>query len=616
MAGPVKLTEVDFEQIKQNLINYLKSTNQFTDFDFDGSNLQVILNLIAYQSQLNAYSTNMIANESFLASSSIRSNVVENANLIGYLPTSVRSSVTEVSVQFSLSDNSYPQGFPTFLEVKPGAVVNAGEFTFNTIDTQVAPVLSGTGEVKFNNMRLNEGVLLKEDFTVDDSIYNQRFYLKNKNVDTTTVRVEIQEDPSEDTTIFYNQANNLVKLTEESRSYWIEETRDEIYELKFGDGYFGKKLANGSKILVTYLVSNGNLANGMQNVDNFSFVGEVFDSFGAAVSQRPNITRVTMSDSGTEKENSSSIKLRAPKYYAAQNRCVVDEDYEVIIRNLYSAVEDIYVFGGETLDIPQYGRVYVAVKPTHGDALSTLTKNYLKKSLNQYRIASIDIVFVDPEVLHIELVSTAYYDERKTIKDHSLIKASIKESLNYYKTSSTISKFGGAMRFSNIASIIDDADASITRNNTIFRLRKDIKPVMNGSASYEICFTCAIEQQRTGPAVYSSGFKLEIDGVASDRTYYFEDDANGKLFSFYFNKKGERIIDNENFGTINYETGDIYLGYDKAIKIIDVTTNNSMLEVRAKPATMDIIAKESVFLTLDIANSVINVTADNNIAKS
>ncbi len=620
MAGPIKLTEVDFEQIKQNLIGYLKSTKQFTDYDFSGSNLQVILNLISYQAQLNAYTTNMVANESFLASATIRNNVVENANMLGYLPTSPRCSIIEVDVEFELPKSHYPAGYPQYLQINPGSVLFAGtgsnSFTFNLIDSQVSAVVSSSGICRFHNLLGYEGLKLEKTFTVDNSEYNQKFILKNSDTDTTTIRVEVQEDPNEDVNRFYSQANNLVSLTQDSRVYWVEETRDGFYELSFGDGYFGKKLNDGAKIFVTYIATNGNLANGIQSTEKYTYIGKTIDSFGNSVNAVGNIKSVGLFNSGAEVESVSSIKFRAPKSYAAQSRCVTSDDYESVIRKIFPAVDDIYVFGGETLEIPQYGRIYVSIKPTTGDSISNITKNYIKRSLEPFRVGSLDIVFVDSDVINVEVISSVFYDESATIKDSSLIVATVKDSLLSYNESSTVSKFGGTVRYSTIVSIIDDSDESITRNNTSFRLRKDVKPVIDTNASYEICFLNELEVDCTSPIVSSSGFKLEINNVIDERTYYFEDDTQGNIRTYFFTENNTKVIKDNEFGTIDYKKGEIKLGYQKPIKIISVTTESELLEVRVIPQKLDIIAKESVFLNLDVAQSSIGSIIDNSIAKS
>ena len=278
MAGAIQLTEVDVDQIKLNLIDYLKSTKQFTDYDFSGSNLQVILNLIAYQAQLNAYSTNMIANESFLASATIRDNVVANARAVGYVPTSAKAAQSLVTFSFQFTQSDFPGGYPSFIELQPGMVFTTAEgkanYIFNTVEPQTAPIGTG-GLCTFANITVYEGTYLKAEFTVDEANFNQRFVLENKGIDSSSIRVEVQPIPTEDYTNFYEQANNLVTVGANSNVYWVEEVDEEHYELTFGDGFFGSKLKNGAKINVTYLITDGELANGITAVNNFSFTGRL-----------------------------------------------------------------------------------------------------------------------------------------------------------------------------------------------------------------------------------------------------------------------------------------------------------------------------------------------------
>lgn len=607
MAGPIKLTEVDFEQIKENLINYLRSTKQFTDYDFAGSNLQVILNLIAYQAQLNAYTTNMVANESFLASATLRTNVVENANQLGYLPTSARSSKAVVDVEFRLTQEEYPQGFPTYLEIKRGAALSAGNandtFTFNLKDNAVSGVIDSSGLVKFTNLEAYEGFMLEENSIVDEAIANQKFILNNSNIDTTSLRVTVQEVGTEKNFKEYSLANNLVKLSSESRIYWLEETKDGNYEIRFGDGFFGRKLNSGAVVNVRYIVSSGELANGIVSKSNYSFIGEVKDSNGNAVPKMARIKSATMVSTGSFSEDISSIKLRAPKSYEAQNRCVTADDYDTIIRQIFPAVDDIYVYGGEILDEPQFGRIFVTIKPTTGERLSQITKNYIKKSLEPYRVASLDLQFVDPDVVHLELVSSIHYDDRKTNKDAAGIIGAVTNSLSKYRDDSTVSKFGGIVRYSNIISIIDDSDRSITRNVTEFRLRKDIEPLVNTYASYEICFTNSLIKDPQNPVLTTTGFRMEVNGIYDEKVYYMEDDTKGNIRVFYRTENNRKVITNNYFGHINYDTGDILIGFEEPIKIINVIDGEGLISFRCRPRTVDVEAKESVFLDIDLGNS-------------
>ena len=654
MAGPIQLTEVDFDQIKHNLVNYLKSTGNFTDYDFSGSNLQVILNLISYQAQLNSYTANMVANESFLASSTIRKNVVSNARSLGYVPTSARCSTIDSDFEFKLDASNYPQGFPQFIQLNPGMVfttaTGGGSFIYNLVDVEVSAV-SGNGNVTFNNIKAYEGIYLNAEFVRDESKYNQRFVLENKNIDSTTIRVRVQEEPAENITFYYYEVNNLVALTKESRNYWLEEVDNGYYELTFGDGYFGKKLKDGAKIYVDYLVTNGEMANGIQGESNFKFNGRPIDSFGTTIIGKPLILSVSKSEGGAKIEDISSIKFRAPREYASQERCVIVDDYETIIRRIFPPVDDIYVYGGETLDIPEYGRVYVAIKPTSGSVLSNITKNYIKKSLDSFRIASLDIVIVDPEVLNIEVNSSVYFDETKTLKDPSTITSDVNTSLSRYVESTSVPKFGGSIRYSKIIGTIDDAEGAITRNNTHLVMRKDFRIVPNAPATYEVCFDQKIEVDKDISTVYSSGFYLELNGSSDPRVFYMENDPKtirftdlsqieqeSDIYCFYFNEFNEKVIVSfyknkfnqlvvvdqlgddispTPFGNVNFATGEIEIAYSfkNGIVFINTAESSNTIEVRAIPENQDIFAKDSVFMNLDVAKSNIVSLIDTQVAK-
>jgi len=644
LAGAIQLTEVDFDQIKSNLIDYLKSTRQFTDYDFEGSNLSVILNLIAYQAQLNAYSTNMIANESFLASASIRDNVVANARSIGYVPASAKSAFSEVDFTFQLDRERFPSGFPQFLTINPGLCFSTGggrrNFVFNIIDPETSAV-SNDGECRFLRVKVHEGVLLNASFLVDESNFNQRFVIRNKNVDTTTIRVEVQENPQQDEVKFYAQANNLTTIGQESRVYWLEEVDESFYELTFGDGFFGKKLQNGAKILVSYIVTNGPIANGIHGETNYAFIGQLFDTSGNSISGvRPNILSASVTEGGADIESTSSIKFRAPREYAAQNRTVTTEDYEILVRKIYPAIEDVYVIGGENMPIPQFGRIFVVIKPKTGNSLSQIAKNFIKKSLDPFRVASLDIQFLDPDILNVEVVSAVYFDEKRTIKDQSAIIASVRRTLERYVDSQAVPRFGGAIRYSKIVGAIDDSDESITRNNTFLRLRKDVVAIRNTSATYEICFEEQIkvnseEEELTSDlqsVVYSSGFEVEVEGVPDPRIFFFEDDPKTRKFirnknneithilakirSFFFDRDNNKIIDDKEFGEIDYFSGEVRIGYSRPVTIVNTVLPRNIIEVRAIPRDSDIIAKNITFLELDVSKSDIVAIIDTEISGS
>jgi hypothetical protein len=628
MAGAINLTETDFQQIKNNLISYLKSTEKFTDYDFDGSNLNVILSLIAYQSQLNSYSTNMVANESFLTSASIRENVVRAARQVGYTPSSSSSAQSTVTFSIDLKDgvsidSTYPQGLPAYLQIRPGQYISAysseRSYSFTVADTQSAAVRND-GVCVFEDIIIYEGTSVSNKFVKDSTNYTQRFILENEKIDSNSIRVEVQEDPNEDLNQFYRRANNITELDSEGRYFWIEEVNQEFIELTFGDGYFGKALDDGAIIKVSYIVTNGSEANGIQGINNFKLSGVLYDYYGGVVRVDPTFLSATPTDNGSELEDPSEIRFRAPKSYASQNRCVTTADYESVIRKVYPSIEDMYVFGGETLENPEFGRVYVVIKPKTGERLSGITKEYIKNSLEDYRIASLDIKFQDPEVIYVEADSQIYYDNKKTDKDSATIVAEVKQSLIEYNNSNVISRFGGAVRFSRIVGIIDDSDYSITRNRTKLRLKKRIQANINSRASYEICFDNQADYNKNESVITSTGFQLSGD----DRVYYFEDaarvndDSNGIIQLYFYDETNAKVVINNEFGTIDYNTGEIKLGYVNPFTIMSTVEPDNTIEVRMDPINngQDIVANSSVFLDFDIGSSKFAAIIDRDITGS
>ena len=394
--------------------------------------------------------------------------------------------------------------------------------------------------------------------------------------------------------------------------YWIEEASEQYYELTFGDGYFGKKLQNGAKIFVRYLVSNGAVANGVQALSNFTYTGRTTTSSGVSLNQGASVTNASVTYGGSQIESVEEIKFRAPKFYSAQNRAVTNNDYKTLVQNIYPAASDVYVYGGQELDIPEYGRVFIAVKPNTGETISNVTKNSIVKSLDEFRVSSIEVIIVDPAILYLELDTTVFYDDTRTIKDNAGIISSVKSTLDSTAVSGSIDKFGGAARFSRILTAIDAADTAITRNTTTLRMRKDFQVVENTSASYEICFEQALELNTQNAVVGSTGFKF----VDDPNIYYFEDDTKGNIYTYYFDSAGTKTLKDAQFGTIDYTKGEIMIGYVTAVVFESTVLPGSTIQVRANSFSQDVVAKKSVYLDLDVERSRISAVIDTNALSS
>jgi len=476
--------------------------------------------------------------------------------------------------------------------------------------------VSTLGLVTFSRVPVYEGLYLEAQYIKEEADFDQKFVLLNRNIDTSTIRVEVQENPNQEARTFFEQANNLVKVTSQSAVYWIEETNDENYELTFGDGYFGKALKNGARIFVNYLITSGPLANGINALTNLAYNGDAITSDGQILAQDARIVAATVTQGGSALESVRSIKFNAPRSYATQNRAVTTTDYETLIKEIYPGVSDVYAYGGEELDIPEYGRVFVAIKPSTGETLSNAAQNYIKKSLNDYRVASLQVVIVDPSVLYLEIDTTVFYNDKLTIRDSAGIASEVKRTLSSYFVTESIDKFGGAARYSRIVGAIDDSETSITRNTTALRMRRDFLIVENTPASYEVCFEQGLGLNMSTSVVYSTGFQIMLNGSNDGRTYFFEDDTEGNLILYYAQTDGTKVIEDRRFGTVDYTNGEVKIGYINPVTFVSTSEPGSVIRVRGVPLGQDVVAKKSVYLELDINNSKISAVVDSNLLSS
>jgi hypothetical protein len=598
-------TTLDFSQIKNNLKEFLRSQSTWSDYDFDGSNISMLLDLLSYNTQYSAFLANMIANESYLDSASIRDNVVLLARQIGYIPSSVTGANANFDLEFQLNQQLYPNGYPRTIEIQPGPVFSfSGDggvsYTLSTVDSFVTTV-SREGLAKFTEIKLTEGLMIEQSFIIDNST-NQILKLGNQNIDITTLRVEVQESPPSTDTQTYLRTDSLVDIDNLSRVYWIDEVDDKLYKITFGDGIFGYKPATGAIVNVRYIISNGPAANGSRGNNNFAYVANTYDGEGNRIITDPIITNTPILEGGSDIESVSSIKFRSVRGYAAQNRAVTAGDYEYIVRNIYPAADDVYVYGGETLNPPQYGKIFIVVKPFRGNTISNRLKNEIAFKLREYKVASTDIEFVDPGILNIEIISDIFYDTTRTKLSTDAIQSNVTTALNKYATSDTIRKFGGSFRYSRVVSLIDDSDKSIIKNNTSVIMRRDVPVLYGVSASYLVTYGNPIKVDTNLPVISSTGFKVS----GSPFTYYLEDDNKGNIYSYYVDSLNQKRKGDYVSGTVNYDTGEIKLGYEQSITINSTEVPNVLL-IRAIPRTYDLSAVSEIYLNFDVNGSIINI---------
>ena len=593
-----QFTNLDFNDLRTQIKDYLRSSSDFTDFDFEGSNFSVLIDLLAYNSYITAFNTNMTVNEVFLDSATLRENVVALARNIGYTPRSVRSARARVAFNIILTDSTDVRT----VTLKAGQVAQGGLTDTSyiySIPEDFTTLVDSQGQATFENLEIYEGIFVKNTFTVDSSIPNQRFILPNANIDTTTVRVTVKTNVTEQYTLY----TDILNVDGNSRLFLLEEVTDQRYEVRFGDGILGKKPASGSTIEVSYIVSGGREGNGAVN---FTFSGILKDNNANPITSGLSALRtISAAQNGDDIETLDSIKYLAPRVYSSQFRAVTAADYKGLIPYIFTNIDSVTAYGGEELDPPEYGKVFISIKPRGANTLSQITKEEISRSLKQYSIAGIKPELIDLKYLFVEFDTTIYYNKNQT-SDVSLIRTKVLNTLTTYSRSSDTNNFGGRVKYSKINALIDDTDQAITSNITKVRMRRDVSPAFNTFATYEICFGNKVYIKKDGYSIKSSGFK--ISGV-NDTLYMGDiatDNSTGRVFFFKLVNNIPSIV-KINAGTIDYVKGEILLD---VVNITSTTLNNNVIEVEAVPESNDIIGLKDLYLQIDVGNSVVNTVED------
>lgn len=595
-----KFANLDFDQIKTEIKSYLRANSNFTDFDFEGSNFSVLIDTLAYNTYINAFNSNMIVNESFLDSATLRENVVSLARNIGYVPRSRTAAKAQVSFSTAVAGTSATATLQAGL-VCTGNVDNTS-YTFAIPEDITTSVTDNVAT--FSNIDVYQGIFLSKEFTVDTSL-NQRFLLDNSYVDTSTISVYVKGPGETGLGVEYQLVNNILNLSGDSKIYLIQEVQDEKYEILFGDGLIGEKLQNGSVITVHYIVTDGADGNG---ASLFSYSGSVKDSAGNI----PNPGSVTVttsqaSQNGSDTESIDSIKYFAPRIYSSQYRAVTARDYEAIIKLIYPDTESVSVVGGEELDPPEFGTVTISIKPKNGSFVSDFNKSQILSKLKNYTVSSINQKIVDLKILYVEVDSAVYYNSNKVSTAESL-KTMVTTSLNDYSNSVDLNKFGGRFKYSKIQQVIDNTDTAITSNITKIIIRRDLKAALNTSAQYELCFGNQFHVNPAGRNIKSTGFKIagEIDMV------YLTDIPNadlktGTLSIVKETSDGTIRVINKSAGTVDYLHGEINLG---TVNITSTQRMNDIIEIQAFPESNDVVGLKDLYLSFNVSDSTINMVRD------
>ncbi len=605
----VNFTNLDFDQIKSSIREYLRANSNFTDYDFEGSNLSIIIDTLAYNTYITSYNANMLSNEVFIDSATLRENVVSLARNIGYVPRS--RSAARANISFFVDTTDFSTN-PITLTLKRGVVCttslfNNQNFSFIIPQDITVPVVNEIA--LFENVDIYEGTLIINNFTVDANDPNQRFILDNPNIDIESIDVFVRSNVSSTLKNKFNLAKNFYNINSESKVFFIQEIEDQRYELIFGDGVFGKKLDNFNYIEVSYNITNGESANG---VTSFAFNGNIVDNNDRTVNSGISlITTNTVSRSGREIESVDSIKKYATRKYSAQNRAVTSTDYETIIPSLFPEAESISVFGGEDLTPPRYGKVFITIKPINGEYISNQVKENIKKSLKQYSVAGIVPEILDLKYLYVETDSTVYYDSNRTFSANELKTIILNNIISYSKTTE-LNKYGARFKYSKFLKIIDDSNEGITSNITKIIIRRDLRVVINQFATYEICYGNEFHvKSMSGFNIKSSGFS--ISGTNDDIYLTDMPDSNGitgKIIFFKLDSNNNYQVVKSNAGTIDYSKGEIVLFPVNIISTLKRFGDDSIIEISAIPKSNDVIGLQDLYLQLDVNKSVVNMLSD------
>ena len=604
-----KFTNLDFSQIKESIKSYLRANSNFTDFDFEGSNFAVLIDTLAYNTYITAFNSNMVVNESFIDSATLRENVVSLARNIGYVPKSRKSAKAQVSFNIEFTGTSPTVTLNKGL-VCVGAANNTSvvfsipeEITSATVLTGADVNGNGPRRASFSSIDIYEGTLLRRTFQVNGSV-DQRFILDNPGIDTTSIRVTVK-GPQETVGRTYNQVENIINVSALSEIYLIQEVADERYELLFGDGIFGKKLEDQAIVDVSYIICDGESGNGP---NNFSFSGSVSNSLGASFlpSNTVSVTTNQSAVDGSDIEPLESVKYFAPRLYSSQYRAVTAKDYEAIIQRIYPDTESVSVVGGEELDPPEFGTVVLSIKPKNGTFLSDFTKSQILSDLKQYSVAGVNQRIEDLKLLYIELYSTVFYNASQ-VSDAKQLRTDVISSLNTYSDSVDLNAFGGRFKYSKAVKVIDDTNTAITSNITRVVIRRDLKALVNQFTQYEICYGNKFHVVSEGYNIKSTGFTVQ----GSSDLLYFTDvpNANMETGTIAIVKESDTgpIVIVPAAGTIDYVKGEILIN---TVNITSTVKPNSIIEIQAVPESNDVIGLKDLYLQLDISNSTINMARD------
>jgi len=597
-SNKLEVSDFDFDDIKTNLKTFLRSQSEFQDYDFEGSGFAILLDILAYNTHYLGFNANMLANEMYLDSADIRKNIISLAKMLGYTPSSVRAPTASIDILVG-------DGSGSSITMTKGTAftttIDGTTYQFiNNADVVTTPV---NGVYRFSNVKIYEGTLVTFRYTVDTTDTDQRFIIPSSLVDTSTLVVKVQNSSTDTTTNTYTLATGLATVQSTSKVYFLQEVEDGKFEVYFGDNVIGSSLSNGNIVILEYIVTNVEAANGASTFTASTTIGGF-----------SNLTITTNSNAqgGTPAETKESVRFNAPLQYSAQNRAVTTSDYESLVQSIYPNALSISAWGGEDDETPVYGTVKIAIKAASGSTLTTATKQSIVTQLKKYNVASVTPVIVDPETTSILLTSTVKYDEKLTTKTATTLKSDIVSILTNYNTA-TLQKFDGVFRYSKVTSLIDNTDTSIVSNITTVKVRKNFTPILNTSSRYDIYFRNSLYNPVSGynsvngGILESTGFKISGD---STNIFYLDDDGAGNIRRYRLVGSVRTYVNNTQ-GTINYTTGQIILTSLNISSIENIRGSAStLIELTVIPKSNDIVPVRDQILEIDTANSLITVEVD------
>ena len=592
------ISELDFENIKGSLKRFLSNQNEFKDYDFEGSSMAILLDLLAYNTHYLAYNANFVANEMFMDTAQLRSSVASLAKLVGYTPNSARAPIADLKLVIN-------DGTGASITIPAGtkftSSIDGLTYTFVSVSDKVVQPIDGIYTAQ--SLNVYEGTYVTYAYTYDSQDIDQRFLIPSDRADTTTIKVVVQNSASDVTQNTYTKASSITELDSTSKVYFCQEAEDGQFEIYFGDGVIGKSLEDGNIISISYVVTNKTEANG---ATAFTLSG--------SISGFTDVTTTVNSSAqgGAEPESLQSIKFNAPNFYASQDRAVTIEDYKSKVKQLYANTQSVSAWGGEDAETPFYGRVYLSILPTSGSNLTDATKEKIVKDLKKYSVASVTPVIIDPETTDILITSNVKFNEATTPKTADTIKSNVVTTITDYNAN-TLQSFDTIFRYSKLTGLIDETDESILSNITTIKMRKSFVPTLGSSTKYTINFANALynphsgHNSASGGILESTGFKIDGD---TTNIWFLDDDGQGNVRRYYLSG-ATRVYTNSTQGTIDYSTGAITINSLQVTTISNIRGSaSSVIELTVQPSSNDIVPVRDQILEIDIANSTINVDKD------